>query len=106
MAQQLRRLEASILKADEGRLYDSETKRSVRAFHLGAPVNLEVDIRETAVGTDKFYQRLSIAVNSVINNFHLERPGDAEAYVHGKERPSYAEGYVWVPVQFYKLGRK
>ena len=104
MPSPLRRLEADILKI--GRLYDPETKRPVRASPMGAPVNLEVEVREAAIGTEEFYERLLIAANDIINHFNIERLGEADAYVHGMGRPAIAVDYVWIPVQFYKLGKK
>lgn len=105
MAQQLRRLEADIIPMGPG-LFDTEEKKWVWASPLGAPVNLKVSIRDTTSGTEEFYDRLSVAAHAIINIANMERPGDADAYVDGKERPSYVESHVLVPVQFYKLGRK
>lgn len=98
MPQSLRQLTFTL----EGRLCDAKTKETVsgEAFPC-SPANAEVDVRElNKMDPDYEGKYLDRIHQAVVGRFPI---GHANAYVYGASGRSYAEGYVWVPIQFYKV---
>lgn len=120
MSQELRRL--TFL---EGKIIDWDTGRKVKATPLNLkPVAVWVDTRNILPGDGKFEEKLHNAVlrgsldspelKAAVDAGIAVLPGprggpglylplDANAYVAGDRVRSYMEGYLWVPIQLYRV---
>lgn len=120
MTRELRRL--TFLERE---IIDWDTGRKVKATPLNLnPVVVWVDTRNILPGDGKFEEKLHSAVlRGSLDSLELKAavdagiavltgprggpglylPIDANAYVAGDKVRSEMEGYVWVPVQLYRL---
>ena len=108
MLQPLRRLAFDL----EGLLHDAETGKEVKAVSLSEPpVSVEVDIRElgprswnsytkvTETDDPRYWSRMNETVQRAVDD--LYSVAEVNGYVVGRERLSYVQSHVVVPVQFY-----
>lgn len=121
MTRELRRLTFNL----ERTIIDWNTNRKIKATPLNVePVVVWVDIRNIKPKEGEFDERLHIAVlRGFLDSLELKAavdagvavlpgprggPGlylrrDANAYVAGEKVRCHEEGYVWIPVQLYRV---
>lgn len=85
----------------EGVVRDYHTKNIKNAQAIGKSVNVEVDVRELSSVPEDRKEEYDARVDAAVERGRDKAP-NATAYSVGDERRSYAQGYVYVPIQFYR----